>query len=108
MNYCRAALGGVGNVKIAGNYGITMLPVRKARANGFNDNVHVDLETYHFALKSSGGDKKAAIRDAVIQEMSAANVFLVQKKHSRIITPSLERKTILPGVLRACMGSNSP
>jgi len=98
--YCRAALGGVGNVKIAGNYGITILPVKKARAAGFNDNVHVDLETYHNALSVHNGDKKAAIRDSVIQEMSAANVFIVQKKHKRIITPSLERKTILPGVTR--------
>jgi len=98
--YCRAALGGVGNVKIAGNYGITMLPVKKAKAAGFNDNVHVDLETYHNALSKHNGDKKAAIRDSVVQEMSAANVFIVQKKYNRILTPSLERKTILPGVTR--------
>lgn len=99
-NYCRAALGGVGNVKIAGNYGITMLPVRKARAAGFNDNVHVDLETYNVALKENKGDKKKAIRESVVQEMSAANVFIVQKSQSRILTPCLERKTILPGVTR--------
>ena len=38
--------------------------------------------------------------DAVVQELSAANFFLVLKT-GEIVTPSLERGTILPGVTRA-------
>lgn len=37
--------------------------------------------------------------EAVLQELSAANIFLVLKS-GEIVTPSLERGTILPGVTR--------
>eukprot|EP00934_Nitzschia_sp_Nitz4_P002080 Nitzschia sp. Nitz4//scaffold14_size191712//181727//183109//NITZ4_BCAT-2//-1//CDS//3329537035//2080//frame0 len=86
----RAARGGVGNVKCAGNYGTALKPYMDAKKQGFHDNLFLELETY-----SSSGNLDAA----VVQEMSAANVFFVLKT-GEIVTPSLERNTILPGVTR--------
>jgi branched-chain amino acid aminotransferase len=53
------------------------------------DNVFLELDTY----------KKGDLASAIVQEMSAANVFLVLKS-GEIVTPSLQRGTILPGVTR--------
>jgi branched-chain amino acid aminotransferase len=61
-----------------------------AKKQGFHDNLFLELETYH-----NGGSLDAAI----LQEMSAANVFFVLKT-GEIVTPALERGTILPGVTR--------
>ena len=86
----RAARGGVGNVKCAGNYAVALKPLMDAKTQGFHDNLFLELETYH----SSG-----SLGAAIVQEMSAANVFFVLKS-GEIVTPALERKTILPGVTR--------
>jgi len=87
--YCRAARGGTGNVKCSGNYAVTLKPLMAAKKQGFHDNLYIELETYN------EGD----LKNAVIQELSAANVFLVLGDGS-IVTPSLKRRTILPGVTR--------
>lgn len=91
-------------MKIAGNYGITLAPLAEAKANGFADCVYLELDTY-LTAKAKAKDllhpnSKTALRSAVLQEMSAANLFLVQKEKKRILTPSLDRGTILPGVTR--------
>jgi len=86
---CRAARGGMGSTKCAGNYATALKPLMDAKAQGFHDNLYLELETY----------KEGSLGDAVLQEMSAANVFLVLKT-GEIVTPSLERGTILPGVTR--------
>uniref|UniRef100_A0A7S2S5Y2 Branched-chain-amino-acid aminotransferase n=1 Tax=Eucampia antarctica TaxID=49252 RepID=A0A7S2S5Y2_9STRA len=85
----RASRGGMGSVKCSGNYASTLKPLQDAKAEGFNDNLYLELETYQ-------PDK---LEDAIVQELSAANIFLVLKS-GEIITPSLERGTILPGVTR--------
>lgn len=85
----RAARGGMGSTKCAGNYAVALKPLMDAKAQGFHDNLYLELETY----------KPGALKDAVLQEMSAANVFLVLKT-GEIVTPALERGTILPGVTR--------
>lgn len=85
----RAARGGIGNIKAAGNYGVALRPLIDAKMQGFQDNLYLELETY----------QPGRLRDAVLQEMSAANVFLVLKT-GEIVTPSLARGTILPGVTR--------
>jgi branched-chain amino acid aminotransferase len=85
----RAARGGVGNVKCAGNYAVALRPLLDAKKQGFADNLFLELETY----------EKGQLDKAVLQEMSAANVFLVLKT-GEVVTPSLERGTILPGVTR--------
>jgi branched-chain amino acid aminotransferase len=85
----RAARGGVGNVKCAGNYAVALRPLMDAQGQGFQDNLFLELETY----------QSGKLNKAVLQEMTAANLFLVFKS-GIIATPSLERGTILPGVTR--------
>lgn len=86
----RAARGGTGNVKCAGNYGTTLRPLLDAKQDGFHDNLYCELETL-------GEDNN--VDSAVLQELSAANVFFVLKT-GEIVTPSLERGTLLAGVTR--------
>jgi branched-chain amino acid aminotransferase len=62
----------------------------EAKKQGFHDNLFLELETY---------DKGSSLDSAILQEMSAANVFFVLKT-GEIVTPSLDRETILPGVTR--------
>jgi branched-chain amino acid aminotransferase len=89
---CRASRGGTGNVKCAGNYAVALKPLMDAKPLGYDDNLFVDLES----LYAPG----ASLVDAIIQEMSAANVFFVLPT-GEICTPSLHRGTILPGVTRS-------
>jgi len=84
----RAARGGIGNVKAAGNYAVALKPLMDAKKHGFQDNLYLELETY----------EEGKLENAVLQEMSAANVFLVLE--NEIVTPSLDRGTILPGITR--------
>lgn len=86
----RASKGGTGSTKCAGNYGIALRPLLDCKKQGFNDNLFLELETYAGA---------GSLESAVVQEMSAANVFFVMN-NGEIVTPSLERGTILPGVTR--------
>ena len=86
----RAARGGVGNVKCSGNYAVALKPLMDAKKQGFHDNLFLELETY-----AAGGN----LDSAILQEMSAANVFFVLKT-GEIVTPALDRGTILPGVTR--------
>mmetsp|Transcript_16913 Transcript_16913/g.24807 ORF Transcript_16913/g.24807 Transcript_16913/m.24807 type:complete len:438 (+) Transcript_16913:34-1347(+) len=87
--HCRAARGGMGSVKCSGNYAATLRPLEKAKAQGFNDNLYMELDTY----------TDGKLEDSIVQELSAANVFVVLKT-GEIITPTLDRGTILPGVTR--------
>ena len=88
-NRSRAARGGLGSVKCSGNYAVTLKPLMDAKKEGFDDNLYLELDTY----------VEGKIEEAIIQELSAANIFLVLKT-GEIVTPSLDRKTILPGVTR--------
>ena len=88
-NRSRAARGGLGSVKCSGNYAVTLKPLMDAKKDGFDDNLYLELDTY----------AEGKIEEAIIQELSAANIFLVLKT-GEIVTPSLDRKTILPGVTR--------
>eukprot|EP00522_Entomoneis_paludosa_P008085 CAMPEP_0172453018 /NCGR_PEP_ID=MMETSP1065-20121228/10509_1 /TAXON_ID=265537 /ORGANISM="Amphiprora paludosa, Strain CCMP125" /LENGTH=384 /DNA_ID=CAMNT_0013205175 /DNA_START=207 /DNA_END=1358 /DNA_ORIENTATION=- len=86
----RAARGGMGSTKCAGNYAAALKPLMDCKKHGFHDNIFLELDTYEVGQ----------LGKAVIQEMSAANVFLVLKT-GEIVTPSTDRGTILPGVTRA-------
>mmetsp|Transcript_33043 Transcript_33043/g.72467 ORF Transcript_33043/g.72467 Transcript_33043/m.72467 type:complete len:415 (+) Transcript_33043:166-1410(+) len=88
-NRSRAARGGLGSVKCSGNYAVTLRPLMDAKKEGFDDNLYLELDTY----------QEGNLEGAIIQELSAANIFLVLRT-GEIVTPSLGRKTILPGVTR--------
>lgn len=79
-HYTRAAEGGMGYAKSAGNYGGAMLPARKAIEEGFDQLLWTDANEHKF-----------------IEEMGAANaMFMLDGK---LITPAI-KDTILDGVTR--------
>ncbi|KAL0651138.1 hypothetical protein Bca4012_093829 [Brassica carinata] len=82
----RAYIGGTGAVKAISNYGPVLDAMRRAKARGFSDVLYLDAET-----------KKN------IEEVSAANIFLVKFLESfqgnTIVTPATNG-TILRGIIR--------
>ena len=69
---------------------VALKPLMDAKKQGFHDNLFLELETYK---------EEGSLDSAILQEMSAANVFFVLKT-GEIVTPSLDRGTILPGITR--------
>ncbi|GIL67686.1 hypothetical protein Vafri_21024 [Volvox africanus] len=76
----RAAPGGMGGTKAAGNYSPVLVTQLEAKKNGFSDVVYLDAKT-----------------DTYLEEVSSCNIFVV--KGRTIKTPPLQG-TILPGVTR--------
>lgn len=79
--YVRAYPGGVGFAKAAGNYGATMLPLKEAIANGYDQVLWLD-----------------GIENRYVEEIGSMNVFFVID--DVFITPSLDSGTILDGITR--------
>jgi branched-chain amino acid aminotransferase len=79
--YTRAARGGVGFAKAAGNYGASMLATAEARRQGYDQVLWTD-----------------AFEHKYVQEIGTMNVFFVIGK--KVLTPDLESGTILEGVTR--------
>jgi branched-chain amino acid aminotransferase len=80
-DYVRAARGGTGEAKTTANYAGTLMPTRRARAQGYDQVLWLD-----------------AIERRYIEELGGMNVaFVLEGK--RIVTPALTG-TILPGVTR--------
>jgi len=70
---------------------------RDAKEKGFDDNLYLELDTYHNPPpRRSSSSSSSRLQGAILQELSAANVFLVLRT-GEIVTPSLKRGTILPG-----------
>ncbi|BAV04141.1 branched-chain amino acid aminotransferase [Filimonas lacunae] len=80
--YTRAAPGGVGFSKNAGNYGGSMRAATDAKAQGYDQVLWTD-----------------AVEHKWLQEVGMMNVFFVID--NVVVTPSLEEGTILEGVTRA-------
>lgn len=78
--YTRAAPGGMGFAKTAGNYAASLLPGTEARAAGFDQVLWLDGAEHRY-----------------VEEVGQMNIFF--KMDGRVITPEL-RGTILPGVTR--------
>lgn len=79
--YTRAAPGGVGFAKNAGNYGGSLKAASDARAKGYDQVLWTD-----------------AFEHKWLQEVGTMNVFFVFG--NKVVTPSLEEGTILEGVTR--------
>ena len=79
--YTRAAPGGVGFAKNAGNYGGSLIAAKKANAMGYDQVLWTD-----------------AFEHKWLQEVGMMNVMFVI--NDTVITPSLEEGTILKGVTR--------
>ncbi|MBD1394077.1 branched-chain amino acid aminotransferase [Mucilaginibacter glaciei] len=79
-HYTRAAEGGMGYAKAAGNYGASMLPARKAAEEGFDQLIWTDAKEHKY-----------------IEEMGAANaMFLLDG----VLVTAEAKDTILDGVTR--------
>ena len=79
--FTRAARGGVGFAKAAGNYGSSMLATAEAKRQGYDQVLWTD-----------------AFEHKYVQEIGTMNVFFVIGK--KVLTPDLESGTILEGVTR--------
>lgn len=79
--YVRAAPGGVGYAKTAGNYGAAMYPTAEANRKGYDQILWMD-----------------AFEHKYVQECGTMNVFFIIG--NKAITPGLEEGTILAGVTR--------
>lgn len=79
--FTRAARGGVGFAKAAGNYGGSMMATAVAKKRGFDQVLWMDAYEHKY-----------------VQEIGTMNVFFVIGK--KVITPDLESGTILEGVTR--------
>ncbi len=79
--YVRAFPGGVGYSKAAGNYGSSMLPLREAIKNGYDQVLWLDGFEHKYA-----------------EEIGSMNIFFMID--NILITPSLSQGTILNGVTR--------
>lgn len=79
-HFHRAAPGGMGGTKAAGNYSPVLTTQLAAKQNGYADVVYLDAKT-----------------DTYLEEVSSCNIFTVKGKH--IKTPPLQG-TILPGITR--------
>jgi branched-chain amino acid aminotransferase len=79
--YVRAAKGGIGFTKAAGNYGASMLPAAEVRKMGYDQNLWTD-----------------AVENKYVQEIGTMNVFFIVD--GEVLTPDLASGTILAGVTR--------
>jgi branched-chain amino acid aminotransferase len=79
--YVRAFPGGTGNIKAAGNYGMSMYPSHMVKNMGYNE-----------ILWTDGFEHK------YVQEIGTMNVFFVIG--DKVITPDLSMGIILPGITR--------
>src|SRR5690606_32738691 len=77
----RAAPGGVGFVKVAGNYGSSMLATTEANEKGYDQVLWTDVFEHKYA-----------------EEIGTKNVFFVID--GKAITPDLSTGTILDGITR--------
>jgi len=79
--YVRAARGGVGNAKTAGNYAASLHPFAVAKERGYDQVLWTDANEHKY-----------------VQECGTMNVFFLVG--GKLLTPGLESGTILEGVTR--------
>lgn len=80
-HYTRAAEGGVGRAKTAGNYGASMFPAKQGQMKGFHQLLWTDAKTHEY-----------------IEESGTMNIMLVI--NGKLITPSEDSDTILRGITK--------
>jgi branched-chain amino acid aminotransferase len=79
--YSRAAEGGVGRAKTAGNYAASLYPAKLGKDEGFHQLVWTDAKTHKF-----------------IEESGTMNIMFVI--NGVLITPAEDTDTILPGITK--------
>ena len=86
-NYVRAAPGGTGSAKCAGNYAASLIAQTEAKAEGCDQVVWLD-----------------AVHRRYVEEMGGMNIFFVYKEKGEtvVVTPVLTG-TLLPGITRSSL-----
>jgi branched-chain amino acid aminotransferase len=79
--FVRACPGGVGSVKMGGNYALSMLATQHAKHEGYHNVIWLD-----------------AHENKYVEECGTMNIFFVID--GKVVTPSSEKGTILDGVTR--------
>jgi branched-chain amino acid aminotransferase len=79
--YTRAAEGGVGRAKAAGNYGASLYPARIGQSQGFHQMLWTDAKTHEY-----------------IEESGTMNVMFII--NGKLVTPSEDSDTILRGITK--------
>jgi branched-chain amino acid aminotransferase len=79
--YTRAAAGGVGRAKTAGNYAASLYPAKLGKDQGYHQLVWTDAENHEY-----------------IEESGTMNIMFVI--NGTLVTPSEESDTILPGITK--------
>jgi len=80
-HYTRAAVGGVGRAKAAGNYGASLYPAKQCQLNGFHQLLWTD-----------------AVEHKYIEESGTMNIIF--QIGGKLITPSEDSDTILRGITK--------
>lgn len=80
-HYARACEGGIGAAKAAANYAASLLPAKLAQEEGYDQLIWTDAKEHKY-----------------IEESGTMNIIFVVG--DKLITPSLDKKTILPGITR--------
>ncbi|KAA3649045.1 MAG: branched-chain amino acid aminotransferase [Bacteroidetes bacterium] len=81
-HYSRACQGGIGAAKAAANYAASIFPATQAQKQGYHQLIWTDANEHKY-----------------IEECGTMNIMFVI--NGNLITPSIERDTILPGITRA-------
>lgn len=84
-DYVRAAPGGTGTAKCAGNYAASLVAQRQAQGEGCDQVVWID-----------------ACERKYVEEMGGMNIMFVYEKDGKpeLVTPELSSGTLLPGITR--------
>jgi len=82
--YIRAAEGGTGYAKAAGNYAGSLYPTELAKSEGYDQVLWLDAKEFKYA-----------------QEVGTMNIFFVIE--DKVITPSIKEGTILEGITRSSL-----
>lgn len=98
-NATRAWPGGAGQYKVGGNYAPSIQPQVQAAA------AHGAQQVLYTFLPERGTEEGTALADeAEFEECGAMNIFFLLEKANggglELVTPGLERGTILPGITR--------
>jgi branched-chain amino acid aminotransferase len=86
--FVRSAPGGVGFAKTGGNYAASLLPIKRAQAEGYDQIIWLD-----------------AVSRTKIEEMGAMNICFVYDDHVLTAPTMPESDTILAGVTRDSIGT---
>ncbi len=109
--YTRAAIGGVGRAKAAGNYGSSLYPAKQAQMNGFHQLVWTDATEHKYIEESGtmnivfqiGGTliSPSEDSDTILRGITKRSVFDLAKAWG---IPAEERKVTVQEIIEAAKG----